>query len=200
MTAKSELNIFCQKTKQAPPLYSSYISGGQSHAPLFIGQCQFNNKEYKTDKQFITKKEADNAVAEIVLTNLYVNDTNPIIDTKESLLLVIDLDNQNQFTNYIEQLEEMTNSFIIGYGGLNLTLPNVKGSHIKFKNTKSINRDSADIELAFLMGQMENKGELKKFKKIIIFSTDYALATVKDILIQNGYNAEFECSIVNWLK
>jgi hypothetical protein len=201
MNHKSLLSEYCQGNSIPFPEYKSAAVGGESHCPLFKGIVSFNGKTYETVEHFPKKKAADEAAARLVWDTISKNEdkgqSSPKLPSSlADYFIVLDLDNQNQYNKYWNKLD--TNMKILGIGGPRCSLPPSTSSHFEIWQVTSTQRDAADIELAFRLGELVS--QLSKDIKIRIFSTDYALTTLVDILKRKKFNAEFSVDIVKWLS
>lgn len=193
---KSRLSKYCQAHSLTFPKYSS-TSIGPSHLPQFKGTGEFNNKIYTTTNTYQTKKEAEQAVAEIILNSLKSKE---MPQDPKKCLLVIDLDNQNQYKKYIDALKNMPNARFIGVAGPAGALPDSvsNDSRFEFWRTQLISHDATDIELVFRVAEISQN--LPKNIPIWVFSRDLALEALVQILKRKGFQANFHCDILKWLN
>jgi hypothetical protein len=211
MNSKSVLSEWCQINKQEFPEYQSYAVGGEAHAPLYRGECIVMSQTFVTDDTYKSKREADQAVASIALKNYArsvatTNTTCKIQDDDLGVakyILLIDLDNQNQFKKYIPALLQMENkqSLYIGIGGPLIDLPTEligTDQRFRFRKTNLLSKDATDIELAFEAAKLVNGSSNDYIVRV--FSKDYALSAISEILKRNGLSSNFECDIVKWVK
>lgn len=215
MDSKSQLNLYCQKEKKTTASYCSYKTNDIDHLPTFKGKCIFEGKEYETLETYSTKKEADKYVAKLVLSTVVgaektqdsqaipqkKTQENPQVDpqsTIDNCYFFIDLDNQNNMTKIVEKLQSCgENCRFIGVGGPRMVIPTGLDNRFHFRRTESVAKDAADIELAFTLGEIIR--DIDKNYKMLIFSTDYALSTLKTILTNSGYQSEFHCNLLEFL-
>lgn len=186
---KSQLSLYCQRFNISEfPKYDA-IPTLIDKSIKYTPRCFFKDKEYKIDTIVNNKKEADQSIAEYILTELYSTDKDHIeIIPKNPLTLIIDLDNQGS----TEILKKLRGNQVLAVGGPRINIPKIDDPNFIVFNTKSTNKDAADIELAFLTGKMIKE---LKYKQVIIYSTDYALATLAVILNESGFQAQFKCKI-----
>lgn len=187
--SKSQLNLYCQRFNISNfPKYDA-IPILVDKSIKYTPRCFFKDKEYKIDTIVNNKKEADQSIAEYILTELYSTNKDQIeFIPKNPMTLIIDLDNQGS----PEILEKLRGNQVLAVGGPRINIPNIDDPDFVIFNTKSTNKDAADIELAFLTGKMIKE---LKYKQVRIYSTDYALATLVVILNQSGFQAQFKCKI-----
>lgn len=206
MSQKSRLSEYCQKNRLPFPAYKSFVTGGGAHCPQFKGLCELNGTEYVTPHEYNNKKEADDAVAAVILDELARVKPESSIRIGESEILqkyflIIDLDNQNQFKEYMPILLNLfRNSRFLGVGSPRIVLPEIchNTDRFEFWKTPLVTKDAADFELAFRVGELCNT--LEKDRKIVVFSTDFAMDTIAKILARRGFDTTFECDIVTWTK
>jgi hypothetical protein len=128
MSSKNYKNLiqeYSQKYKYSLPEYTTNVVGGSSHLPLWVSSVLINNKLFKTDTTYSSKKTAQQQVAYLAYDSLVLHNDDhslsPVSPFWPSQNFIIDIDSDNDET----QSNSNTNKIPNPQFPNNLTLNNV---------------------------------------------------------------------------
>lgn len=218
MDYKSQLNQYCQKTKQSAPEYKTERIGGDDHAPSFRSSLVINDKRVIGDEA-PTKKTAEQNVAQRCLSVLLdspqekeekgIAHENILISEEDgltlhllrqemsfsSVIVLVDLEN---YPKVLESSLIYDESYyfigVIGHCHALLDKPIPFPIYV----VETSGRDAADHGLTFLSGLIQ--GFIEPEQKLFVLTRDhYAEATVS-CLCKMGVDATHIPSMKNLKK
>lgn len=106
MTAKSDLNQYCQQNHLPLPEYTVINRGGPLHKPYFVVRCAVENWEGKSDPQPTRKKAKEQAAKMIYALITQTDDSDSSSDDDDDLdpvTVMIDGDNVHEVLEWVQQ-------------------------------------------------------------------------------------------------
>ncbi len=201
MSAKNELQEYCQKGKLTLPIYKTNVVKGGPLKPSWISTVILDNKELITGEFQTTKIGAETSAAKCALKLLIIPQVIPqvsIYDIDPTTVILVDVEN---LPNLIDEILSTTNgATIYAFIGYHHCLANKtwKSPNVNKILSISTRADGSDTCMQVYTGHLL---ATQDFKKYLIATRDHFGSTlVEMITVQEGPWKSAEAHLVTQIS
>merc|ERR1711934_57220 len=212
---RSALNELTQKRGVDAPKYEVVQADlSMPHAPKFRYAVSFGGRKAVGSEQTSKALAQESAAEAFIRQSQDYEDfeagqveLNDVVLKPRGKLILVDLDNLpnaiGEIDNHLGRADDHRVCEVIGYSSLAYSASKPLPGYVSHRRASSMDRDAADILMAFEVGKMlprMKRGPERKYEDVLIISKDHFAARLNEILGDEDVASRHVCTLEDVAK